>query len=494
MREKNRKPIANNRKRLPQFTTMNVIDGQAGLIICSSLIFYSLTIDNILNIIILLILAGIAIASLTGDNGLFKRAQQAREETEKAQEREGVEIAVASTRMEDVNTLEIKKESLENAIKDYFGENKDFLVTDNKDGSFLINMNDTKRMYYVDDTGIVIPDENILKINTADELKAFREDVKAGNSYEGWYVYLANDISLDINEKWEAIGYISPNYDSKNPEEDINKPFMGIFDGCEHEIDYVLINDGIFGLVIDGKIKNLSLGSNSISVGVGIGGGIAHYMYGTGIISNCKNYANLNVSGGIVGFVVGSVLIENCINYGNLEDAGGGIVGSSNGTDWEQFEDEYNTIINCANYGNVSNDSNNVGGIVGYFKGTISNSFNAGNITMNANRNNTGGIVGVINGNILNCYNIGNVNGYYAAGGIVGLLSKETNNSFKNCYNTGNVQGSGDAGELVGGNQSATQIQNSYTSSDTFGANDLGSAYKEDTNNINNGYPILNWQ
>jgi hypothetical protein len=34
---------------------MHVIDGQAGLIICASLIFYSLTIDNILNIIVLLL-------------------------------------------------------------------------------------------------------------------------------------------------------------------------------------------------------------------------------------------------------------------------------------------------------------------------------------------------------------------------------------------------------------------------------------------------------
>ena len=50
MRENNRKPIEKCRKKLPQFTTMNVIDGQAGLMIYSSLIFYSLTIDNILNI------------------------------------------------------------------------------------------------------------------------------------------------------------------------------------------------------------------------------------------------------------------------------------------------------------------------------------------------------------------------------------------------------------------------------------------------------------
>ena len=68
MRENNRNSIEKCRKKLPQFTTMNVIDGQAGIIICSSLIFYSLTIDNILNIIVLLILAAVSIATLTGEN------------------------------------------------------------------------------------------------------------------------------------------------------------------------------------------------------------------------------------------------------------------------------------------------------------------------------------------------------------------------------------------------------------------------------------------
>ena len=70
MREKNRNSIEIE-KMLPQFTTMNVIDGQAGLMSYSSLIFYSLTIDNILNIIVLLILAGVSIATLTGENGIF---------------------------------------------------------------------------------------------------------------------------------------------------------------------------------------------------------------------------------------------------------------------------------------------------------------------------------------------------------------------------------------------------------------------------------------
>lgn len=71
LRKKNRNSIENIKK-LPQFTTMNVIDGQAGIIICSSLIFYSLTIDNILNIIVLLILAGVSIAMLTVNNGILR--------------------------------------------------------------------------------------------------------------------------------------------------------------------------------------------------------------------------------------------------------------------------------------------------------------------------------------------------------------------------------------------------------------------------------------
>ena len=75
MVENNRKPIA-SLNMFPQFTTMNVIDGQAGIIIYSSLICYSLTIDNILNIIVLLILAGVAIATLTGDNRIINKSRK----------------------------------------------------------------------------------------------------------------------------------------------------------------------------------------------------------------------------------------------------------------------------------------------------------------------------------------------------------------------------------------------------------------------------------
>ena len=87
MRERDRKSIEID-KMLPQFTTMNVIEGQAGLVNYSSLIFYSLTLNNILNIIVLLILAGVSIATLTGPNGLLTRANEAKEKTEQAEQDE----------------------------------------------------------------------------------------------------------------------------------------------------------------------------------------------------------------------------------------------------------------------------------------------------------------------------------------------------------------------------------------------------------------------
>ena len=113
MRGKNRKPIASIEK-LPQFTTMNVIEGQAGLVKYSSLIFYSLTLDNILNIIVLLILAGVTIATLTGENGILTKAQEASEDTKRANAEEQVKLAVQASYGTDGK---INMDTLNNELK-----------------------------------------------------------------------------------------------------------------------------------------------------------------------------------------------------------------------------------------------------------------------------------------------------------------------------------------------------------------------------------------
>ena len=56
--------------------------------------FCSLTIDNILNIIVLLILAGISISMLSGDNSILNQAGRARDLTDRAQLDEAIQLAV----------------------------------------------------------------------------------------------------------------------------------------------------------------------------------------------------------------------------------------------------------------------------------------------------------------------------------------------------------------------------------------------------------------
>ena len=116
MRENNRNSIEKCRKKLPQFTTMNVIDGQAGLESYSSLIFYSLTINNILNIIVLLILAGISISMLTGQNGILTRAEEASTKSDIAGIMENIKIDISAKQLEK-NGTDITEAELETILE-----------------------------------------------------------------------------------------------------------------------------------------------------------------------------------------------------------------------------------------------------------------------------------------------------------------------------------------------------------------------------------------
>ena len=160
MREKNRNSIEKCRKKLPQFTTMNVIDGQAGLTSYSSLIFYSLTIDNILNIIVLLILAGVTIATLTGDNGILTKATESKEQTELADEKEKVELS-ATGALTKGNGGEISQENLEEELGKYFETGKYAVEAGtNEDGTegYIVTITEKDpngRKYFVDKNGNV---------------------------------------------------------------------------------------------------------------------------------------------------------------------------------------------------------------------------------------------------------------------------------------------------------------------------------------------------
>ena len=467
----------------------------------------------VVTVIVLLVLAGVAINLTVGDNGLFKRAQNAADTYEQASEKEKIELAISSTFLDKTGDFSITKSKLENALRGEFGNDTEISVKENGDGSFLVSMNDTQRMYYIDETGEIIDQSKILKISTADELRAFRDDVNSGNTYEGWYVYLANDITLDINEEWEPIG-LYPN-DSPTPDNTNNKPFTAIFDGHNHEIDGIYINttnkvQGLFGLVNNGKILNLGIGNNCNIIGGNSTGAIVGYLY-TGIIYNCHNNSIVtgnNTLGGIVGQIYNGT-IENSYNLAKISGNKtiGGIVGGL-----------YNNsnMKRCYNNGNVLGKEN-VGGISGiiHTNTNVEECYNTGNINGNEC---SGGIVGYISTSVLKkCYNTGEIMCDELTGGIAGINEAE----ISLCYNIGEIKGTVGIGGLAGQNNNLTGIiKNSYSleskCDNLIGeslnyskielceikteqelkalVSTLGESFKEDTNNINNGYPILSWQ
>ena len=133
-------------------------------------------------------------------------------------------------------------------------------------------------------------------------------------------------------------------------------------------------------------------------------------------------------------------------------------------------------VEKCYNNGNIDGD-NNIGGIVGINKGSISSSYNTGKITGVGYR--AGGICGQNSSDsyIYSCYNIGNVDVENNPGGIVG----GDFGTITNCYYLNTIIK--DSNEQA---KSEEELKNMFS--------ELGSDFKEDTENINNGYPILIWQ
>lgn len=262
-------------------------------------------------------------------------------------------------------------------------------------------------------------------------------------------------------------------------------------------------------------------------------GGICSWSQGT--IYNSKNYGQISSRtetgwkleiehiGGIVGW--GDNNITKCENYGKIipttsgtkvDYCGvGGIVGSS----------ENINIKECKNSGEVSSNVICSGGIIGVKMGivqncTIAKCYNNGTV----NGRCSGGINGAgKNLKIQDCYNTGTIQGNQNIGGITGWL--DANGSLTNCYNIGKVSGTPEkwVGGVLGRYNDLPTLSNCYNlnTSSAYAVGDdngawgnldniweghivtkteegmkglastLGSNWMEDTNNVNNGYPIL---
>lgn len=484
----------------------------------------------VITIIVLLILASVSIAMLTGDNGILNQAQNAKNRTEEAEEVEKIKLAVSEAQIGEGGYNNLNQSDLQHAIDNQFGEGIS-VVADNLDGTFTVVIED--KVYEITNNEVKEKQAD-LYINSVEDFKSFRDEVNSGNTYEGKYIVLTSNITIDTNEEWEPIGDYP--VENSSPDDETNKPFKGIFNGNGYEIDGIKIEttdkvQGLFGLVNNGKILNLTLGNSSSITGGTVTGGIVGYAYNGTIVNNCYNKGkvtgnnihtggvigiavdNCNITnsnnlgiingqknvGGIIGGIVNNTSVQNCSNTGKVtgDSEVGGIVGQTS-ADNCRISQNFNKGNVQATGDNIESGNSNVGGIVGLNLATISNCYNSGTIISASN--NAGGLVGLNRGILENGYNVGSIDSSASAiGAIAGnnneFFDPSANTTYagkvNNCYSLQGILTS-----IIGVNNSIIGSECSYKSSDELKGltNILGQSFKEDTNNINDGYPILNWQ
>lgn len=309
------------------------------------------------------------------------------------------------------------------------------------------------------------------EINTQADFDNFKAKAAAGATFEGKYIELNTDVTLDDVMNKTA-----------------NTQFAGVFDGNNHVItldiegaDHV----AAFGyLAAAGEIKNVVL-EGTVSATAAKAGGLVATCYGVvrdcenratitstsdevgglvgylcidGTIYNSKNTATItgnNRVGGVVGYAGGGSVVDNCENTGNITGKAsiGGVLGIASKT---------GEVTNNKNSGNIKGNvtkftsNTGVGGIIGsavegdkqYCK--ISENINNGKVENDGVC--TGGIVGIVRGTWVfnNCTNNGEIIGAGSiAGGIIGVINF-SNNTVDNCTNTADVTGATYVGGITG--------------------------------------------
>ena len=461
----------------------------------------------VVTIVVLIILAGISISVLSGDNGLINQAKRGKEETEIAEEKEIIDTSVAQAVNADVmGNLE------KNKLQDKLNSNAGNGVTEVMDSgdTLVIKFIEKNRYYEVDKDGNtegpkeLIKDDNAgdlskggtvdgseekpFEINCIEDLVTFSIMVNGGNAelgiasnqFQNKYVVLMR--TLDFKSIFSYNDYTTTKYGDLNTDgiiEDIkteltktsegcigfrpigshptngNMRFNGIFDGKGNEIrnlyenydenhSNIVSGAALFGRV-NGEIRNLSV-TGQITNKNWHAAGICADGYVN--INNCANYANVtgyNMVGGIVAYTQ-NIEIRNCTNKGIINIIGGGY--EYRGAGGIIGNATRATIESCINEGDVIGNYTK-SGIVGCTSASTAeeNFLNIYNC-INKGQSDSGilgwGRGGVIN--IINCYNLAECNN-----GIVNkyegcgwTIVLELN--IKNCYNTGNVKNSGIVG------------------------------------------------
>lgn len=467
-----------------------------------------------------MILAGISITALAGENGLITKSQEAKKLYTISSEKEGISAAVSASRIGDLESLELKNETLQKELDNQFGVGN-AVATYDGDDTFTVEIKSTGNVYTIEDNQIIEgkyekwdgttstePTKNANKeihIYTVSELKWLADQVNSGETFEEYKIYLENNLDLGArkeNDTWDTENNRKVEWTSIggqiNSEQSKMNTLKATFEGNNHVVKGMYINksdknnQGLFGMtesdILNLTVKNSYISGNydiagivgmnnktitnckSIDIEINCAGaevgGIVGYKYG-GKINNCYNSSKIKsecVAAGIVGFNYGNTIIEDCSNNGNIEGEFylGGIVGATKTTN------ESIIIENCFNTGEIASTatSGGIGGIIGYIEENtnIKNCYNIGKIECTANY--IGGIAGYIkNGEIIvkNSYNNAYIEGKDYVGGVVGYIGTGEL-TVENCYNSAYVGGRNNIGGIIGQHKSNATAKKCYNS------------------------------
>jgi hypothetical protein len=275
-----------------------------------------------------------------------------------------------------------------------------------------------------------------------------------------------------------------------------DNPFAGVFDGNGRQISNFSYSSteyrtyvGLFGMVLDGEIKNLGLIDPNIDPEAQYDGSLVGYLT-SGIVINCYaeggSVAGSRRSvGGLVGTNGSGGTITNCHASCTVLSSSlhtGGLVGMGGGR-----------IANSYTSGDVFGD-NYVGGLVGRNnEGTINNCYSSGSVT--AQGDNVGGLVGNNIGTISDCYSSVQVSGKDFIGGLVGRNGDLWDNvagAITNCYSVGWITGGPNIGGLVGSNEYGAVVF-SFWDTETSGQSSSSGASGRTTAEMQMESTYLGW-
>jgi len=203
-------------------------------------------------------------------------------------------------------------------------------------------------------------------IESAEEFKAFRDEVNNGTTFDGWTVSLGADIDLAGEENFGTIGF------------DESSSFRGTFDGNGKTISNLKItstenNVGLFGYIAGATIRNFTLENADVTGEKCTAAVVGNANSGT--IENVTVQGVVNVSGtDSVGAVAGqgyAILKDITVNVDQKASAVKGTLGYIGGVMGNCFEGD-KTLENISSNISVIGESFDivaVGGIFGYVGG-----------------------------------------------------------------------------------------------------------------------------